>query len=114
MTNLKFRDDIFAVAREVEEGHTISSGLNNPDRQEFPKMITKMVAVGEKGGNIDEMLLYLAEFYEEEIESVSKNLTTLLEPILLLIIGLIVGFMAIAIISPIYQLTGSVGNSGGL
>ena len=75
-------------------------------------MVKKMVAIGEKTGNLSEMLAYLAAFYEEEVDNISKNLTTILEPVLLVSIGLIVGFLAIAIISPIYQLTGSIGSGG--
>ena len=67
-----------------------------------------MVSVGEKTGKLDESLLYVSAFYEEEIDSYVKNLTTLLEPVLLIIVGLTVGFIALAIISPIYELTGSI------
>lgn len=75
----------------------------------FPSIFSKMVAVGERTGKLDEMLTYLADYYDEEIETLSKNLTTILEPILLVIVGLLVGFLAIAIIGPIYQITGSIG-----
>jgi len=67
-----------------------------------------MIAVGEKTGKIDETLLYLGDFYDDEVDDLSKNLSTLLEPILLIVIGLVVGFVALSIISPIYQLTGSI------
>jgi type II secretory pathway component PulF len=67
-----------------------------------------MITVGEHTGKLDETLLYLADFYEEEIDTLSKNLSTILEPLLLLTVGIIVGFVAIAIISPIYELTGSL------
>ncbi len=68
-----------------------------------------MVAVGEKSGKLEDILLYLADFYEEEIDNTTKNISPILEPILLIVIGLVVGFVALAIISPIYQLTGSIG-----
>jgi type IV pilus assembly protein PilC len=54
------------------------------------------------------MFLYLGDFFEEEVDSTAKNLSVILEPIILLIIGFIVAFVALAIISPIYQLTGSI------
>ena len=68
-----------------------------------------MLAVGEKTGSIDQSLIYISQFYEDDIEETAANLTTILEPALLLIIGLVVAFVALAIISPIYQLTGSIG-----
>ena len=52
----------------------------------------------------------MGDFYEEEIDSISKNLSTILEPILLIFIGIVVGLVAVAIISPIYDLTGSIGS----
>ena len=74
----------------------------------FPSLVIKMIAVGEKTGKLDETLLYLSEFYDQEIDNFSKNIMTIIEPVMLLGIGVIVGFVAIAIIGPIYQLTGSI------
>ena len=67
-----------------------------------------MIDVGERTGKLEESLLYLADFYEDEIDGVTKNLSTILEPVLLIFIGIVVGFIALAIISPIYELTGSI------
>jgi type IV pilus assembly protein PilC len=64
--------------------------------------------VGEKTGKLEETFLYLGEFFKEEVDDTAKNFTTVLEPLLLLFIGLIVAFVALAIISPIYSLTSSV------
>jgi type II secretory pathway component PulF len=64
-----------------------------------------MVKVGEKTGNLEESLLYLADFYEKEVDNTTQKLSTILEPVLLIIIGLIVGFIAVSIITPIYQIT---------
>lgn len=75
---------------------------------EFPPLVYRMISIGEKTGKLDESLLYLGDFYEEEVDDIGKNISTTLEPILLIIIGLGVGFMALAIISPIYELTGSI------
>ena len=109
MSNLKFIDDLNAVKKEVEEGKSVSAAMINKKYPEFGKLATRMIGVGEKSGNLEEMLAYLSVYYDEEIDNVSKNLTTLLEPVLLLIIGLVVGFVAVAIISPIYTMVGSVG-----
>ena len=112
LTNLKFQQDTLIIAKRIEEGITVHQALDDGHFSEFSQMVKKMVAIGEKTGNLSEMLAYLAAFYEEEVDNISKNLTTILEPVLLVSIGLIVGFLAIAIISPIYQLTGSIGSGG--
>jgi len=81
----------------------------NIANSEFPPIVTKMIAVGERTGKLDEVLLYLADFYDDEIDDMSKTLPSTIEPILLITIGLVVGFVAIAIITPIYEITGSIG-----
>ncbi len=75
----------------------------------FPPLVTRMIMVGEESGSLEGNLLYLASFYEDEIDSDAKTLTTSLEPILLLFVGCVVGFLALSIITPIYNITGSVG-----
>jgi len=64
--------------------------------------------VGERTGSLEESLLYLAEFHEKEVDSILKNLSGILEPILLILVGVFVAFVAIAIITPIYQFTGQL------
>ena len=71
-------------------------------------MLSQMIEVGENTGNLSQTLLYLNNFYETEVDEITKNLSTTLEPILLIIMGVIVGFVAIAIITPIYSITQSV------
>ena len=64
-----------------------------------------MVEVGENTGNLSDTFLYLAEFYEGELNEFTKNMSTILEPILMVTMGIIVGFVAISIITPIYEVT---------
>jgi type II secretory pathway component PulF len=64
-----------------------------------------MIGVGEDSGNLSQSLFFLAEMYEAEVEDRAKNLSTVLEPMLLIFVGLVVGFIAISIITPIYQVT---------
>lgn len=108
LSNLKFRHDLLQVGQELSKGKKIGAILDKHSFPEFPPLVSKMISVGEKTGKLEDTLLYLSEFYEDEIDNISKNLTTILEPILLVGIGLIVGFVALAIISPIYELTGSI------
>lgn len=92
----------------LNEGKNIGDALDMKKFPEIPTFVIKMIKIGEKTGNLEEVLLYISEFYEDEVDNLTKNLTTVLEPILLVIIGLVVGFMALAIIGPIYELTGSI------
>ncbi len=108
LPNCKFRDDLLRIGSSLTEGKNISDSIEKGKFHQFPPLVSKMIGVGEKTGKLDEALLYLADFYEEEIDTFSKNLTTILEPVLLITIGLVVGFVALAIITPIYELTGSI------
>jgi type II secretory pathway component PulF len=71
----------------------------------FPPTLCHMVAVGERSGTLTETLLYVAESYEAEVDEFTKNLSTLIEPMLMVLMGLLVGFIAISIITPIYAIT---------
>jgi type II secretory pathway component PulF len=63
-----------------------------------------MIAVGEETGELDKILQKLAGFYEEEIDNMTKNLTSIIEPVLLIVIGVAVGFLVISIILPLYNM----------
>src|SRR3989344_3500907 len=86
----------------VERGLTFSSLLPPPL---FPTLIGQMVKVGEETGKVDEIFFKLAEYFESESDHLVKNLTVAIEPIILIILGLAVGFLVISIILPIYTLT---------
>lgn len=106
--NLVFKKYFVSLKDAVTKGKSLISELNTKNYPKIPKIAVKMIGVGEKSGNLSEMLLYLGDFFEEEIDDASKNFSTVLEPVLLLSVGLMVAFLALAIISPIYQLTGSI------
>ncbi len=71
----------------------------------FPAMLGHMVAVGERSGKLSETLIYLSELYEAEVDEFTKNISTMIEPLLMVIMGVMVGFIAISIITPIYSIT---------
>ncbi|MDR3402813.1 MAG: type II secretion system F family protein, partial [Chthoniobacter sp.] len=77
----------------------------------IPPIFIKMVDIGDTSGKLEESLLYLSDFFEAEVDDLTTNISALMEPILLFIITGIVAFVALSIITPIYQLTGSI-NSG--
>jgi type IV pilus assembly protein PilC len=108
LSNLLYKEKIKKMSLYLQKGKNLSEAIEKEMSKEFPILVSRMIAVGEKTGNLEETLLYLSDFYEEEIDSLTKKLTTVMEPILLLGIGLVVGFIALAIITPIYELTGSV------
>ena len=106
--NLTYRRDLIKVSEEVRRGKSISDVLTEEKFEEFPLFAVKMIGVGEKSGNLEDNLGYLGDYFEDEVDTLTKNLATSLEPILLLLIGGVVAFVALSIISPIYQVTGSI------
>lgn len=114
--NLVYRHVLIDAREHVVQGRQLAKSIEDAQMQQtfisvtlFPQLVTKMIAVGEKTGKLEEVLLYLSEFYDEEIDNFTKNISSILEPMLLIGIGLVVGFVALAIIGPIYELTGSMG-----
>lgn len=92
----------------VEQGGTLASYLEKHGRI-FPPIVSRMVAVGERTGQMDGMLLYLGQYYDGEVDASTKQLGVVIEPILLIFIGMVVLFVGISVITPIYQFTASVG-----
>ena len=73
----------------------------------FPNMVVQMTAIGEESGALDTMLYKIAEFYEEEVNNAVDTLSTLLEPLIMVIIGILVGGMVIGLYLPIFKLAGT-------
>lgn len=94
------------VIDEVKTGSPISGALEKFPRL-FPRMLVSLIVVGERTGTLGQILTTFADFYEEEVDGKLKDLTAALEPILLLLMGVLVGSIAVSIILPIYQLVGN-------
>ncbi len=107
VTNDSYKKEISIVYHNILKGNSLADSLSN--REYFPSLVSQMSKVGERSGNLSENLDYLADFYETEVDTITKNLSTILEPALLIFIGLVVGFVAMSIINPIYELTSRVG-----
>ncbi|MDD5005092.1 MAG: type II secretion system F family protein [Candidatus Omnitrophica bacterium] len=100
--NSLFSDAIEAVLKNIEKGSNIYSSMEEHDI--FPKILTRMVNVGEESGQLDKILLQIADEYEEEAEDTLTSLTALLEPLLIVTMGIIVGFVVIALFFPIFTM----------
>lgn len=100
--NQVYRNIIFEASEQVKNGKGIAMSL--VDRPEFPAIVSQMTQIGESTGKLQEILDKLASYYEKEVESSLKTLTTLIEPIVMMLLGLAVAVMVAGILLPIYNL----------
>jgi len=98
-----YKDLILATVKEVEDGRSIATLFLESD--EIPTMVSQMMQVGEQTGKLDKILDRLTNFYSRELENLVSNLTTLIEPLIMLVMGGAVGFVVVAIILPLYNLS---------
>lgn len=102
LENLLLRDQLSEVSSEVEEGIALDEAMGHQPL--FPEMVTQMVSVGVESGRVDEMMEKVADYYDMETNYTIKNLATLIEPMLLLFMGIMVGFIALAIFTPMWSM----------
>jgi type IV pilus assembly protein PilC len=105
--NAVIEDAIMAVRKSVEEGKTLSGPLR--ETKVFPPMVTQMVNVGEQTGALDQMLSKIAEFYEDEVDTAVEGLIKLLEPLMIVFLGGVIGVIVTAMYMPLYTILGSIG-----
>jgi type IV pilus assembly protein PilC len=101
--NVVYRTALQEVNKQVEKGSSLSESLSHYEM--FPVILHQMMSVGEETGKLDEVLAKLSSYFEQESEHAIKNMTTAIEPMIMIVLGLGVGAMVIAIIMPIYNLT---------
>src|SRR6185369_1987257 len=106
VSNDHYKDAIKLVAKRVEKGITVSDAMNASPF--FPSYIVQMVKIGEQTGKLDDSLIKASEFYEREVEQTVKTLTTLMEPLIMVVLALGVGFLIFSVITPIYSLLSSI------
>ncbi len=102
-TNLMYHDSLMEVSEALKRGDTLSKILMNYP-EIFPPMVTEMIMVGEEAGKMDDMLKELAEYYGNEIDSTMKNFSVIIEPVIIVVLGLVVAGIAVAVIMPMYSL----------
>jgi len=105
--NMVLQRAITAAANDIERGESMSNALSK--HPVFPDMIIRMISAGEETGQIDDMLERVSDFLDEEIETTLSGLTSLIEPILIVFLGVVVGGMVICMFLPIFKLSEVVG-----
>ncbi len=106
--NSLYREVVAQAAVDVKLGKPLTDSLGK-DPALFPILIVQMLQVGEESGTTENILEQIAQHYEEEVDTTLRNLSSIIEPLLLLFIGGVVGVLAVALISPIYSISQSIG-----
>jgi type IV pilus assembly protein PilC len=105
--NIYYKEIISEAEKNIQLGLPMSKVFNNAEKF-YPPFVGEMMAVGEETGNIGPMLLKVAIFYENEVDQKTKNMSTIIEPILMIVVGIAIGFFAVSMISPMYSLVDSI------
>ncbi|MFP5385491.1 MAG: type II secretion system F family protein [Bacteriovoracia bacterium] len=108
LDNTQVAKDLQKVRKAVIEGKSITEPLSRITY--FPPLVTQMIKVGESTGNLDQMLIKVADVFEEEVNDLVANLTKLIEPLILVVLGGMIGFVLIAMYLPIFMSAGGVGD----
>jgi type IV pilus assembly protein PilC len=106
LSHSKFEGLAEKIINDIKQGRSLSTSFTT--YKVFPPLLVQMISAGEKSGTLDESLADLAEFYEEEVSEAVKKSTQLLEPALMLLVGIGVGAMILAIIAPLYSVIGQL------
>jgi type IV pilus assembly protein PilC len=104
--SIVYGDAVRQMRDDIAVGHQLQLAMRQTNL--FPNMVVQMTAIGEEAGSLDHMLFKVAEFYEEEVETAVDTLASLLEPMMMVILGVLVGGMVIALYLPIFKLAGTV------
>jgi len=104
--NLYYRQEILQMATELEKGKSLASSMSDRPRL-FSSLSIQLCHVGEETGELENILIKIEDYYEERVNNVLANLSTIIEPVLLVLVGVAVGFIALSVISPMYELTQS-------
>jgi type IV pilus assembly protein PilC len=101
--NYVIEEALKKVAESVRQGHSLSGPL--ADQPVFPPMVTQMIAVGEDAGSLEVMLDKIADFYDQEVEAATEQLTAMIEPLMVAFLGVVIGGMVVALYLPIFNIS---------
>ena len=99
---MRYEGAVLRMRDEVATGQRLQRSMENT--QLFPNMVNQMIAVGEESGSLDEMSSKVADFYEEEVDNAVDSMSSLLEPLIMAILGVLVGGLVIAMYLPIFKM----------
>lgn len=102
-TNVLYQEALHETAKKIKTGEPLSALLRQTPKI-FPPMVTEMVMVGERSGQVDSLLTELSEFYSAEVDKTMKNFATIIEPVIIILLGIGVGGLAVSVIMPMYTL----------
>lgn len=105
--NIIYAEAVLKMREEVATGQRLQFAMSQANL--FPHMVQQMVAIGEESGSMDAMLAKVADFYEEEVDNLVDNLSSLMEPIIMVILGILVGGLIVAMYLPIFKMGSAVG-----
>jgi type IV pilus assembly protein PilC len=105
--NVHFRAVLEKAGEAIKKGDLMSK-IFNENNKLYPIFFAEMMSVGEETGKIQEMLLGVAHYYEDDVDQKTKDMSTVIEPFLIIMIGAAVGFFAISMISPMYSLVNAI------
>ncbi len=105
--NAVYLDATVRIQTEVSSGTSLTMAMQNANV--FPNMVTQMVSIGEESGSLDAMLGKVADFYEEEVDEAVANLSSLMDPLIMVFLGIVIGALVIAMYLPIFKLGSVVG-----
>ena len=106
LNNLFLRNKLIQVVRRITEGLGFSEALD--ETEAFPHLAIRMIAAGESGGELEQVLLDAADFYDDEVDVKLTVISSTIEPALMIIMGLLIGFIVLAMYMPIFQLAGTI------
>lgn len=104
--NRAYQNELVEITRNIENGMPIATAL--AQSHYFPNMISQLVSVGEKSGSLEEIMWVIARFYEKEVDAVSQNLSSALEPIIMVALGIGIAFILISVLQPMYSLVSAM------
>jgi type IV pilus assembly protein PilC len=104
--NRVVHDAIKRSVLSIAEGETITQPLK--ESKVFPPMVIQMISVGEKTGGLDEMLSKIADFYDEEVDAAVAALTSMIEPVIIVLMGIVIGGILIAMYLPMFEIIGKI------